>query len=156
LPQDGPIGEDIDLLISQAERCRQILSRLADRDAQSDAMFARLKLPVMLEEIIDPLRGPDIDIVVVTKAASDANGEPLPAPVIPRNPAIKYGVANLLENAVDFARSTVNVELAWSNEEISVSLSDDGPGFSQQVIDRLGDPFVTTRPGYGADAEVTS
>jgi two-component system sensor histidine kinase RegB len=154
LPQDGPIGEDIDLLISQAERCRQILSRLADRDAQSDAMFARLKLPVMLEEIIDPLRGPDIDVVVVTKSARDADGEPLPAPVIPRNPAIKYGIANLLENAVDFARSTVNIELAWSDEEIAISISDDGPGFSQQVIDRLGDPFVTTRPGYGADGEL--
>ena len=153
LPQDGPIGEDIDLLISQAERCREILSRLADREAQSDAMFARLKLPVMLEEVIDPLRGPDVEITVTSRPADDGEGQPLPAPVIPRSPAIKYGLANLLENAVDFARSAVDVELAWDGKEIVISVGDDGPGFSQQVIDRLGDPFVTTRPGYGAQVE---
>ncbi len=150
LPGDGPVAEDLDLLVSQAERCRDILARLASRDAQSDAMYARLKLPVMLEEIIDPLRGPDIDIAITTDPGRDDAGAALPVPVIPRNPAIKYGLTNLIENAVDFARTAVRAELEWNGEEIAVSISDDGPGFSQSVIDRLGDPFVTTRPGYGA------
>ena len=153
LPHDSLMGDDVDLLISQADRCRQILSRLADRDSQSDEMFARLKLPVMLEEIVEPLRGPDVEIIVNTKPATGADDLLLDAPVIPRNPAIKYGLANLLDNAVEFAASQVQVDLIWSESEIAVSISDDGPGFSQQVIDRLGDPFVTTRPGYGANAK---
>lgn len=146
---DPVLGEDLELLYSQANRCREILSRLANRDAQSDAMYARLKITVMLEEIIDPLRGPDVDIRVSTSQDEMADGQTNATPVVSRNPAIKYALANLLENGVDFARTMVEVEVTWDDREIVITISDDGPGFSQQVIDRLGDPYVTTRPGYG-------
>lgn len=152
-PHDTAVGEDLELLYSQANRCRDILSRLASREAQSDAMYARLMITVMLEEIIEPLRGPDVEVRVNSLPGKTPQGAPLPIPVISRNPAIKYALANLLENGVDFARSAVDVEIAWDEEEIVVSISDDGPGFSQQVIDRLGDPYVTTRPGYGAQVK---
>jgi two-component system sensor histidine kinase RegB len=63
---------------------------------------------------------------------------------------VNYGIGNLLENAVDFAASRVDVEARWTDAEVSIVISDDGPGFSQDIIDRLGDPFVTTRKGYDA------
>ena len=63
---------------------------------------------------------------------------------------MNYGIGNLLENAVDFAASRVDVEARWTDAEVSIVISDDGPGFSQDIIDRLGDPFVTTRKGYDA------
>ena len=69
-----------------------------------------------------------------------------------RNPAIAYGVGNLLENAADFAEAKVGVEARWTAATVSITVSDDGPGFHQDIFDRLGDPFVTTRRGYGAEA----
>jgi two-component system sensor histidine kinase RegB len=69
--------------------------------------------------------------------------------VFERNPAVTYGLSNLIENAADFAASRVDVEARWSASEVAVTVRDDGPGFAQEVIDRLGDPFVTTRRGYG-------
>jgi two-component system sensor histidine kinase RegB len=153
LPAGGPADDDLDLLISQAARCREILSRLANRDTPQDAILARVKLPVMLEDIIAPLRGSDVTIAVDARPADDGKPRPEGEPVFERNPAVTYGLGNLIENAADFAASRVDIEARWSASEVAVTVRDDGPGFAQEVIDRLGDPFVTTRKGYGpADA----
>jgi two-component system, sensor histidine kinase RegB len=151
LPAEGQVAEDLDLLISQTARCREILSRLADREAQRDEMFASLKLTVMIEEIVAPLRDGDIVFAVSARPFEDADGQGAVEPLIWRNPAIKYGLGNLIENAADFARSRVDIEARWGPADVAVTITDDGPGFSQEVIDRLGEPYVTTRQGYGLD-----
>jgi two-component system, sensor histidine kinase RegB len=100
----------------------------------------------MLEDLVAPLRGPDIEIAIDASGAANAA-----EPVFRRNPAIGYGLGNLLENAVDFAKTTVSIMARWTAQEVKLTVSDDGPGFDAQVLERIGDPFVTTRPGYGAD-----
>ena len=116
-PSHSPHTEDLDLLISQTSRCRDILARLADREAQSDAMFARLKLTVMVEEIVAPLRGSDVAILVghPARPPGEEAADAAPEPWIARNPAVTYGLGNLLENAVDFAASRVDVEPRWTS-----------------------------------------
>jgi two-component system sensor histidine kinase RegB len=140
--------EDLDLIISQAERCREILARLADHRRAGDAMLARMKLTVMLEQLIDPLRGPDLEVRLEVRPGSGNDGRPLPEPVLPRNPGILYGLGNIIENACDFAESEVVITAEWDEDEIAVTIMDDGQGFSEDVMDRLGEPFVTTRGGY--------
>ncbi|MGH6821816.1 MAG: ATP-binding protein, partial [Methylocella sp.] len=147
LPPNDPHTDDIDLLVSQAGRCREILARLANRDAEAGEVYQRTKMLVMIEDLIAPLRGSDVEIEVKSPAAET------PEPVFRRNPAIAYGLGNLLENAADFAASKVDVEARWNEESVGIAVSDDGPGFHQDIFDRLGDPFVTTRPGYGAEAQ---
>lgn len=147
LPPNDPHTEDIDLLVSQAGRCREILARLANRDAEDDEIYQRTKMLVMIEDLVAPLRGSDVQITV------NGSDTAVPEPVFRRNPAITYGLGNLLENAVDFAAQKVAVEASWTAASVAISVSDDGPGFHQDIFDRLGDPFVTTRPGYGAEPE---
>lgn len=150
LPAEGSHTEDIDLLISQTARCREILARLSNREAQSDEMYQRTTLLVMIEDLIAPLRGSDV--VIAVSSSADLSDKALAAqPEIKRNPAIAYGLGNLLENAVDFAGARVEVDARWTASQISVTVRDDGPGFHENIFDRLGDPFVTTRPGYGED-----
>ncbi len=105
MPAEGPYADDVDLLIGQAARCREILSRLANREAQADAMFARVKLTVMIEDIVAPLREAGIKILVDTRALTAKSSEEPAEPVLPRNPAITYGLGNLIENAIDFAEN---------------------------------------------------
>jgi two-component system sensor histidine kinase RegB len=143
----GQVAEDLDLLISQTARCREILSRLADRKAQRDEMFDSLKLTVMIEEIVAPLRRGEVAFAVDARP-HDAGREGAAEPVLWRNPGIKYGLGNLIDNAADFARAKVDIEARWGPTEVAVTITDDGPGFSQEVIDRLGEPYVTTREGY--------
>jgi two-component system, sensor histidine kinase RegB len=144
MPRNSPHEEDIDLLLSQSARCREILSRLSSREHASDEIYERMKATAMLEELVAPLRGSDVEIVIDAQASQEG----IPEPVFRRNPAIMYGIGNVLENAIDFATSKVSVMARWSRQHVDIMVTDDGPGFEQTIIDRLGDPFVTTRPGY--------
>jgi two-component system, sensor histidine kinase RegB len=110
-------------------------------------VYEHVKLTAMLEDLVGPLRGSDVAV----KIASD--GAATTEPVFRRNPAITYGLGNLLENAIDFAETEVVVEARWTAEHVVATLADDGPGFDEAIFDRLGDPFVTTRPGYDDAAE---
>ncbi len=148
IPADGPYTEDIDLLISQTARCREILARLSNREAQTDDMYQRTGMLAMIEDLIEPLRGPEVVIAVTSSADGDDKAR-ASEPVFRRNPGIAYGLGNLLENAVDFAETRVEVDARWTPTQVSITVRDDGPGFHETILDRLGDPFVTTRPGYG-------
>ena len=149
VPKNSPHTEDIDLLISQAARCRDILKRLAVPDQISDDVYQQVTLEAMIEDMVSPLRGSEVKITI--DAAPDAKSS-TPEPVFRRNPAITYGLGNLLENAFDFAVSSVEVKARWTANQIILTVADDGPGFDQAIFDQLGDPFVTTRPGYGEKA----
>ncbi len=149
LKLEGHHSEDLDLLVSQSERCREILSRLSQRDNQSDAMMQTVRMTALAEEIAEPLNSPDVAILFDVQPKTDRGGAPLPEPVLIRNTAIKYALVNLMENAVDFAKTRVTVRISWSLEQISLTISDDGAGFSQAVMDRLGDPYVTSRSRFG-------
>ncbi len=70
-----------------------------------------------------------------------------------RNPAILYGLGNLIENAVDFAASEVRISAQWNAGVVSVVIEDDGPGFSHDVVGRVGEPYVTTRFDRRAKSE---
>ena len=60
-----------------------------------------------------------------------------------------YGLGNLVENAVDFARTQGRSRRQhWTESSVSVIISDDGPGFAPEILSQLGEPYVTTR---GAD-----
>jgi two-component system sensor histidine kinase RegB len=66
--------------------------------------------------------------------------------VTERNPGMLYGLGNLIENAIDFASSKVEVEARWSKDQVTIVIADDGDGFPPYVLEQLGEPYVTTRP----------
>ena len=76
-------------------------------------------------------------------------------PVGGRNPAVLYGLGNLLENAVDFAHERVEVAASWSGQDVAVTITDDGPGFAPEIMDRIGEPYVTNRRRQGVDGEAS-
>jgi two-component system, sensor histidine kinase RegB len=148
-PKLSPHTDDIDLLISQTARCREILAKLSNREQAEDTIYGQVKISSLLEDLVAPLRGSDVTIEVVCAA----EGAETPEPVLRRNPGLSYGLSNILENAIDFAESRVTVKASWTALTFTLRLVDDGPGFDEFIFDRLGDPFVTTRPGYDGAAE---
>ncbi len=140
LEANSPYAEDVKLLREQAQRCREILAKITE--LPTGEPFDRVPLSALIEEAVAPYRHFGVSIVVTLPA--DHMAEPLGA----RNPAIRYGLGNLVENAVDFANKQVDILAQWTAEEVSITISDDGPGFAPEVLDRIGAPYVThRRPG---------
>ena len=129
---------DVRLLREQAQRCRDILAKITELSSSGEP-FDRMPLSALIEEVVAPHR--DFGIAIDVALPSDRTLEPAGA----RNPAIVYGLGNLVENAVDFARASAEVTAAWDDEEVRIMIRDDGPGFAAEVMDRLGEPYVTTR-----------
>ena len=138
IASDAPHGDDVRLLREQAARCRDILGKLTELSASGEP-FDRTPLTALIEEVVAPHR--NFGVAIDVAAPPEHGGEPLGA----RNPAIVYGLGNLLENAVDFARARVVVGAQWNEEAIDVTISDDGPGFAPEIMDRIGEPYVTSR-----------
>ena len=135
---DDPRAEDVALLRDQVKRCRDILQKLTSLGS-GDAPFDRMPLSLLLEEVVEPHRNFGISISV--SLPEDRSEEP----VIARNPGLIYGLGNLVENAVDFATDAVTLEARWTTTRMEVTVCDDGPGFSPEVSDRIGQPYVTSR-----------
>lgn len=145
--------EDLTLLRAQAERCREILAEIAGGGEQRDLIVSRLPLSHLIEEIVEPHRLVDVPIDVTIGPAQDGPSAGAPEPVTERNPGMLYGLGNLVENAVDFADSKVEVDARWSKDEVRIVIADDGAGFPPHVLEQLGEPFVTTRAATGSGQE---
>ncbi len=129
---------DLKVLREQAQRCRDILAKITQLSS-SGAPFDRMPLSTLIEETVAPHRDFGIDIKV--RIAVTGTSEPVGM----RNPAVLYGVGNILENAVDFARNAVEVNAWWNTENVEIVISDDGPGIAPDILKRIGEPYLSRR-----------
>ncbi len=150
--EDENLKEDATLIRDQADRCRDIL-RSMGQAGKDDLHMRRAPLGAVVREAAEPHedRGKALHYDISSLASGDAQ-----QPEIDRRPEIIHGLRNLIQNAVDFAADNVWVDVTWDDNDVILTISDDGPGFSPQVINRIGDPFVrkrqksssSRRPGY--------
>jgi two-component system sensor histidine kinase RegB len=98
-----------------------------------------MPLSTLIEEAVAPHR--DFGVAIKVRLAVAA----APEPKAVRNPAILYGVGNILENAVDFARTTVEVNAWWNADTVEIVISDDGPGIAPDMLKRIGEPYLSRR-----------
>jgi two-component system sensor histidine kinase RegB len=138
----GSVKEDADLLVSQAERSRDILRSLSETPDTTDAVHARMSLAQLLEEVTDPYTG-IADIEVIWNVASRGE-EP---PDLRRLAEVVHALASFVENAVDFAGTEVRVIGRFDSVSVTVEVADDGEGFAPEIFAKLGEPYVTSRPG---------
>jgi len=132
------LASDLKTLREQAQRCRDILAKITQLSS-SGAPFDLMPLSTLIEEAVAPHR--DFGVAIKVRLAVAATREPVGA----RNPAILYGVGNILENAVDFARTTVEVNAWWNADTIEIVISDDGPGIAPDMLKRIGEPYLSRR-----------
>ncbi len=140
-PADGPIAEDARLMLLQADRCRAILKRLSQRPEDGDEIYTAVGLKALLNEIVDPHLGFDLDIVVAVRTAIG-----MAEPHVKRLAEVVHGLSALVENAADFAETSVRVTGTADEQWITIEVLDDGPGFAADILPRLGEPYVTSRP----------
>ena len=139
------IADDVRLLDQEAKRCRAILGKLTSLGTEKAGPMEEMSLGHLLEDVVGPLRNFDVKVTVTPRGVD-------PEPFCIRNPGILYGLGNLVENALDFARAAVHVDAHWTRDGVTVRINDDGPGFAADILQRLGEPYVTSR-GSGRRAK---
>lgn len=139
----GPLREDAELLVSQAARCRDILRRLAADPESGDAVHARMTLGQLVQEA-STIHAPRDGVEIV---GSVTGPEGLAVPEIRRMPEVVHALTSIIENAADFAWTRVTIAARFDVDDIELEVRDDGPGFASDVLSKLGEPYVTSRPG---------
>lgn len=138
LEEGSDLFEDAKLLRSQAERCREILQKLTSLSTEGDRHIGTMPFTAFMEEIAEPHR--NFGVLVEVKKPK---GRRVPDCI--RNPGILYGLGNIVENAVDYADEKVMLDTNWDDDALWVEVIDDGRGFDDEVLARIGEPFVTKR-----------
>ncbi len=144
LGADSPLREDVELLHAESLRCRSILAGLAERPAWDDGSpYHRLPVTALVEAAASSHRREGVALEIHAGPAIDSDAD---QPTVTRNAEILHGLGTLIQNAVQFARHRVDVDLTWDEESVMLRIADDGPGFDMTVLSRLGEPYYSTGP----------
>ena len=133
------ISKDIDLLVSQSKRCSEILKQISKKQIEEDSFLSLIKLEDLLEEIINSFNetsSKNIELYV----EKDQNKID-----IQRSPEIIYGLRNFIGNAVKFSKSKVKLDLKSDDEIIEIKINDDGPGIPEDIINKIGEPYIKSK-----------
>ncbi|HHK74229.1 MAG TPA: ActS/PrrB/RegB family redox-sensitive histidine kinase [Rhizobiales bacterium] len=150
LAENENVREDLDLLREQVNRCRTILGTLTNHKREPDELLDRVRLGEILEEIAEPYSTLETrTIEISSRPRGDGCG---PEPERWRSAGMSYGLGNMLANALDYAASRVSLAGEWTAYEVSITISDDGPGFAENLLQKLGEPFISTRPEMPSQA----
>lgn len=142
LPEGSPLAADVQLLLSQSERCRTILAGLAAKpEVGGGAPFDRMPVKALIETAAAPHQRPGVALTVEERVIGAAAGA-LP-PVVPRRPEILHGLGTLLQNAIEFAQTRVQVTALWQADRLTLTIADDGPGFPPELMGQLGEPYLS-------------
>jgi two-component system sensor histidine kinase RegB len=138
------LAEDVSLIRREADRCGAIMADLA-HGGRDDRHVKNAPVSAIVEEAAAPHRDRGKRLVIrIDGAAVEDAGED--QPTVMRSPELIHGLRNVIQNAVDFARSTVWIDITTLGSELRIAVGDDGPGFSPDILPRLGEPYVSTRP----------
>jgi two-component system sensor histidine kinase RegB len=132
-------SKDISLLISQSKRCSEILKNLSKDQLQEDDFLNNVKIEDLLNEIVRSFSEISEKKILLIKKNNELN------PQIDRTLEITYGLRNFIGNAVKYCNSFVEINLKSNDTITEVSVSDDGPGFSEDIVNVLGEPYIRSK-----------
>tara|TARA_X000001036_G_scaffold421057_1_gene442515 strand:+ start:2722 stop:4008 length:1287 start_codon:yes stop_codon:yes gene_type:complete len=133
------IIKDIDLLISQTKRCSEILKKISKKQISEDIFLSSIKMEDLIEEIIDSFKETTSKTIELL-SENDKNKID-----IQRTPEIIYGLRNFIGNAVKFSKSKVKINLKSDEKIIEIKINDDGPGIPEDIIRKIGEPYIKSK-----------
>ena len=136
LIEDKNIVRDIILLKSQAERCKEILQRFSKNPMKlKDKFLQKVKISDLTKINFEKFNK-NKKLKIINKMSNDE-------PEIIFKDEIMYALGNIIQNAIFYSKETVTVELNYLNTNVKISIIDDGSGFSKDIIDKLGEPYIS-------------
>ena len=136
---DKEISKDVDLIISQTKRCGEILKQISKKQIKDDLFLKNISLENLLDEILESFKETSSKDIKVSPI-HDVNKVNFK-----RTPELVYGLRNFIGNAVKFSKSTVEIKILSNDEIVQVSINDDGPGFPEDIVEVLGEPYIRSK-----------
>ena len=132
-------SKDLDLLISQSKRCSDILKKISKKEISDDQFINLIKAESLLEEIIISFEEiSDKKITLLENRDQNKIN-------IKRSPEIVFGLRNFIGNAIKFADREVRIKLISDEQNLVMIVNDDGPGFAEDIIKLIGEPYLKSR-----------
>jgi two-component system sensor histidine kinase RegB len=131
--------KDLELLVSQAKRCSDILRKISRKEIKDDQFINIVNVEDLLEEIIISFKETS---VVRINLVSDEDKNKIN---IKRAPELVYGLRNFIGNAVKFSKSRVEIILISDEKKIEIEINDDGPGIPEDIIKKIGEPYIKSK-----------
>lgn len=143
--KDSPQHSDLLLIMDQVKHCRHILEELAKNFAGEKTLpYDTLPIGATLQLVANRLPQ-DLAKKLQIKALSKGT-----EPILQLTPELIHGLNNILQNGWQFATSALSIGLSWDDSIITIVVQDDGPGYPEAILDRLGEPYVSGRPSSEA------
>ena len=136
LGNDEKYKEDINLLVSQSNRCNEILKKLSLNPKADNKFFGKLSLVEYLQEIILSFKEISNKKFILNNF-SDKNQI-----IINRSIEIIFGLRNFIGNANKFAKNNINISISSDEEKTNILIEDDGKGFAPDILSKLGEPYI--------------
>ncbi len=136
LTKDENIIKDINLLKSQAERCREILLRLSKNPLKlKDKFLNKVKISDLIKINFDKFNSNrNLNIIQNTEISE---------PEIIFKDEIMYALGNIIQNSITYSKSDITAELNYFETNIIIKIFDDGYGFPRDILDKLGEPYIS-------------
>ena len=128
--------KDIDLLLSQTKRCSNILKNLSKDQLKEDTFLSNIKIEELLNQIVKSF------MEISEKKITLITEKNILNPQIERTLEITYGLRNFIGNAIKYSNSFVDITLESNSKITKVKVCDDGPGFCEDILDVLGEPYI--------------
>ncbi len=138
--KDNPkYSEDVDMILSEVKRCGDILKKLSKREIVDDIYVSNVALEDLLFEIKNSFEENSEKSI---ELYFDKKNKKTP---IKRSSELTYGIRNFVGNAVKFSKKNVFINLINKEDEIKIKISDDGPGFPNDVFQIIGEPYIASK-----------
>ena len=134
---NNDLKKDIELLVSQVDRCNEILKRLSlNPIVEDDFIDKNISLHDYVKEIVNSFKEIS-DKNFVINVEQDYNSFE-----ISKSIEIVYGIRNFIGNANKFAQKSIYISITSDSENSSISIEDDGEGFPKDIITKIGEPYI--------------
>ena len=134
---NNDLKKDIELLVSQVDRCNEILKRLSlNPIVEDDFIDKNISLHDYVKEIVNSFKEIS-DKNFVINVEQDYNSFE-----ISKSIEIVYGIRNFIGNANKFSQKSIYISITSDSENSSISIEDDGEGFPKDIITKIGEPYI--------------
>ena len=139
IKKDDYIKKEINLLKSQADRCRDILLTLSKNPENlKDNFFNKNIISNLIKINFEKFNNRNIQLKIALLTNEDE-------PKIAFKDELVYAIGNIIQNAIQHSIEKVTVKIKWSVNEYTLLVNDDGEGFSNEILDKIGQPYISNK-----------